>query len=81
MQAQAAQDFEAVHAGQHDVEDNQLEVAAERRFETSPAFVFALDGIAFASEEFLEERAEFGVIVDDEYPHGSNVSRQEASAQ
>ena len=42
--AQAAEDFEAVDAGQHDVEDHQAKVAAQGRFQAAPAFVFALDG-------------------------------------
>jgi hypothetical protein len=72
--AEAAQDFEAIHAGEHNVKDNQAKVAAESRFETAATVGFALHGVAVALQQLLQQRAKFGVIIDDEYPHGSNVT-------
>ena len=67
--------------GQHDVEHHQVEAAAQRRFQAAAAIVLAFDRETFAAEEFLEQRAKFGVIINDEYPHGSNVSRWQGFAQ
>jgi len=50
-------------------------LSAQGCLETPLAVVFAIDGIALAMKELLEQRAELGVIVNDENPHGSNVAR------
>ena len=49
--AESLENFEAVQAGQHDIQDNQVVAALLRLFERGVAFVDALDGEALALAE------------------------------
>jgi hypothetical protein len=68
------QDLETVHARQHYIEHNEAEIAMQCRIQTAAAFVLTFRGIPFTAKKFFEERTELGVIIDDEDPHGSNVT-------
>ncbi len=51
------QDFEAVDAGQHDIENDQVVAALLRFFESMAAIVDTLDVVVFSLQVFLEQRA------------------------
>jgi hypothetical protein len=62
--AQLPQNLEAVHAGQHDVQDHQAETAVQGALQPAAPFVHAFDREAFALEKFGQQGAQFSVIVD-----------------
>jgi len=62
--AEFAQDIEAVDAGEHDVEDDGVEVAVERGGEALGAGMNDGDVIAKRFEVVAQEAGEFFVVVD-----------------
>ena len=72
--AQPPEDFEAVHTGQHDVQDYQVEAAVQGAFQAAAAFMHALDREAFALEKLGQQGAQLGVVVDQQKSHGSECS-------
>jgi hypothetical protein len=55
--AQAAENLEAVHAREHDVEYDEVIIAVQGCLEPALAVVFTIDRIAFAMKELFEQRA------------------------
>ena len=74
--AEAAQDFEAIDAWEHDVEHYQIDAGLQGFFEAAVAFMGCFHGKAFAMEELAEQRGEFGVVIDQQDVHGSNLPRE-----
>ena len=68
--AQAPQDFKAVDARQHDVEHHQVDAGLEGLVQAAVALVLAIHGKSLALQEFGEQRAEFGVVIDQQDVHG-----------
>ena len=79
--AEAAQDFEAIDAREHDVEHHQIDAGLEGPVEAAVAFMGCLHGKAFAAEELAEEGGEFGVVIDQQDVHGSNLPRGRAGGE
>src|ERR1039458_9045163 len=75
FEAEAAQDFEAIDAGEHDVEHHQIDAGLQGAFQAAVALIGCLHGKAFAAEELAQERGEFGVVIDQQDVHGSNLPR------
>ena len=74
--AEAAQDFEAINAGEHNVEHYQIDTGLQGFIEAAVAFMGCFDGKAFAMEELAKQRGEFGVVIDQQDVHGSNLPRE-----
>jgi hypothetical protein len=74
--AEAAQDFEAIYAWEHDVEHHQVDAGLQGFLEAAVAFMGCFHGKAFAMEELAEQRGEFGVVIDQQDVHGSNLPRE-----
>ena len=64
--AQAAQHLEAIEAGQHDIEQDDGEVAGEGAMQTELAVMLGGDGKAVTREIVLDHGGKFSVVVDEE---------------
>ena len=62
--AQAPQDLETVEAGEHDVENHEIESAVEGPLQAAAAFMHGFDREALAGEKLRQQGAELGVVVD-----------------
>ena len=67
--------FEAVDSREHDVQHHQVDAGLQSPVEAAVAFMRRFDGKAFTAQEFTEERGQFGVVIDQQYVHGSNLPR------
>ena len=64
--AELGEDFEAVEAGEHDVEEDEIEGVFRSAGEAGGTVVDGVEGIAGALEEFGDELTETDVIVNDQ---------------
>ncbi len=69
MAAQPLQNFEAIDAGKHDVQNDQIVGALESLPEPGVALVHAVRVEALALQEFLEQGAQLRVVVDNQQLH------------
>ena len=66
--ADLAAELEAVLAGEHDVEDDEVDVVPRERHVHLAPVADALDGIAVLLEEMRDEIADLAIVVDDQDP-------------
>ncbi len=69
-----AQDLEAVHARQHDIQNHQVETAAERRVQPFDAVVLHVDTKPFAGQQLGEQPRKFLIIIHNKDSHNCNLS-------
>jgi len=62
----AAQGFEAVHAGEPDVQENDVEAAVGGAFQSAFGGFSGFGDVAFVGEDGREGFANAGFVVDDE---------------
>ena len=67
--AKAAQDFESIHAGQHDVQQHDVVTAVHGLLQPAFAVVLAFECESFALQEFGQQAAEFHIVVHQEDTH------------
>ena len=73
--AEAAQDLEAVDAGEHDVEHDQVDAGCRGVSPGRGCLHARFHGKAFAAQELAQQGGEFGVVIDQQDVHGSNLPR------
>jgi len=71
--AQAAEDLEAIEAGQHDVEDYQIHAGLGGLLESARALVLAIHGEALAPQKLAQQGTELRVVVYQQDVHGFNL--------
>jgi hypothetical protein len=79
--AQAAKQFKAVEAGQHDIEHNHETVALERALEAGIAIVAHFDLETFGLEVFFEHLGHLGVVIDDQDGGGLHDSMMAGASE
>ena len=65
----APQDLKTIEAGQHDVENHQVEAAVQSGGKTSPAVVLAFDAEPFASQQLGQKAGQFFVVIHNQDAH------------
>ena len=65
-------DFEAVGAGEHDVEEDEVKGAAAGKLEGGATIAGKVDGVGLFAEATDQEVGHFGVVFDDQDVHGSS---------
>jgi hypothetical protein len=73
--AELPQHFKAVDPWQHDVEHYEFEVLVLGALQAVAAIVAKRHGDLFPLEELLQQRTEFGVIINHNYRHEINLAR------
>ena len=72
MLADLIADREPVNAGQHDVEQDQVELSAPGQFQSARAVAFAVDAETMKDEGVGQTRSDRHLVLDDQYlglPH------------
>ena len=64
--AQPPQHFEAIQAGQHDVEHHQQKVSIQRHLQAASSVGRGLDLKAFRGQILAHQAAQFNVVIDDQ---------------
>ena len=79
--ADLATDFEPVHVGQHQIEDERVEFLPAMQEETGPAGRRDRDGEAGLAEIVLDHLGEPGVVFDEEkaVAHGAILAARPAA--
>lgn len=74
IRADLPQDLEAVHAGQHEIEEEEIEAPAPQQGETLTTVGGTAALIPAGTEDKLQQPKGLGVVVDGQYLNGHLIS-------
>ncbi len=69
--------LKAVQAWQHDIEDHKVVTILDSPPQATPSFVFTVKVEALLFEKLLQENAQLHVVIDQQYLHYLECSRED----